>query len=68
MSKVEINNVSLEYKDSGKSYLALDNINLKIEEGEFVCIIGSSGCGKSTLISLLAGLNFPTKGEVLIDG
>lgn len=68
MSKVEIRNVSLEFKDSGKSFLALDNINLKIEEGEFVCIIGSSGCGKSTLISLLAGLNFPTKGEVLIDG
>ncbi|MHB8061379.1 MAG: ABC transporter ATP-binding protein [Ruminiclostridium sp.] len=68
MSKVEVNNVSLEFKDSEKSFLALDKINLKIEEGEFVCIIGSSGCGKSTLISLLAGLNFPTDGEVLIDG
>ncbi len=68
MSKVEMNNVSLAFHDEDKTFLALDNINIKIEEGEFVCIIGTSGCGKSTLISLLAGLNFPTQGDVLIDG
>lgn len=68
MGKVEFHNVSLEFKDADKSFLALDNINLSIEEGEFVCIIGPSGCGKSSLISLLAGLNLPTKGEVLVDG
>ncbi|MDR1947775.1 MAG: ABC transporter ATP-binding protein [Spirochaetaceae bacterium] len=68
MSKVEINNVSLEFRDAAKSFLALDGVNLNIENGEFVCIIGPSGCGKSTLISLLAGLNFPTRGEVRIDG
>lgn len=68
MNKVEIKNVSLEFTDAEKSFLALDKINMKIQDGEFVCIIGSSGCGKSTLISLLAGLNFPTAGEVLIDG
>lgn len=68
MSKVELDNVSLEFRDAGKSFLALEKVNLKIEEGEFVCIIGPSGCGKSTLVSLLAGLNFPTEGEIRIDG
>ncbi|MDP4094556.1 MAG: ABC transporter ATP-binding protein [Bacillota bacterium] len=68
MYKVEINNVSLLFKDSEKEFLALDKVSLKIEEGEFVCIIGPSGCGKSTLISLVAGLNFPTEGEIYIDG
>jgi len=68
LSKVEIRNVSLEFRDQDKSFLALDKVDLKIEDGEFVCLIGPSGCGKSTLISLIAGLNFPTDGEVLVDG
>lgn len=66
MSKIELKNVSLKY-NSDKPFLALDDLSLKIEEGEFVCVIGPSGCGKSTLLSLLAGLNFKTSGEVLID-
>lgn len=68
MSKVEMHNVSLLFKDSAKEFLALDKVNIKIEAGEFVCLIGPSGCGKSTLISLLAGLNSPTEGEIYIDG
>lgn len=68
MSKVEMHDVSLLFKDSEKEFLALDKVSIKIEEGEFVCIIGPSGCGKSTLISLLAGLNSPTEGEIYIDG
>ena len=43
-------------------------MSFKIEEGEFVSIIGSSGCGKSTLLSILEGINSPTEGEILIDG
>jgi len=66
MSKIELRNVTLEY-NTDHPFLALDNLSLNIEEGEFVCVIGPSGCGKSTLLSLLAGLNFKTSGEVLID-
>lgn len=68
MSKIEIKDVSLLFKDSDKEFLALDKVSLKVCEGEFVCIIGPSGCGKSTLISLIAGLSYPTEGEITIDG
>jgi NitT/TauT family transport system ATP-binding protein len=68
VSKIELKEVSLVYTDAGKSFTALEEVSLKIREGEFVCLIGPSGCGKSTLISLVAGLSFPTRGEVLIDG
>ncbi|HEY8464221.1 MAG TPA: ABC transporter ATP-binding protein [Bacillota bacterium] len=68
MSKVEMRNVSLLFKDSAKEFLAIDKVNIQIEAGEFVCLVGPSGCGKSTLISLLAGLNAPTEGEIYIDG
>jgi NitT/TauT family transport system ATP-binding protein len=68
MYKIEINNVSRVFR-SGKApeIAALKNINLKINEGEFVTIVGPSGCGKSTLLYLIAGLDAPTEGEILID-
>src|SRR6202795_3626051 len=47
---------------------ALQNIDLEIEQGEFVCIVGPSGCGKSTLLHLIAGLDRPTTGEITVDG
>jgi NitT/TauT family transport system ATP-binding protein len=47
---------------------ALQNIDLEIEQGEFVCIVGPSGCGKSTLLHLIAGLDRPTSGEITVDG
>ena len=46
----------------------LEDINLKIDEGEFICVIGPSGCGKTTLLNLIAGLELPTKGEIKLDG
>lgn len=46
----------------------LQNINLQVEKGEFICIVGPSGCGKSTLLNLVAGLETPTSGEILLDG
>jgi NitT/TauT family transport system ATP-binding protein len=53
--------------NKGPRLLALDNINLEIKAGEFVCIVGPSGCGKTSLLSLIAGLSFPTRGEVQLN-
>jgi nitrate/nitrite transport system ATP-binding protein len=51
--------------DKGKgSYTVLEDVNLSIQEGEFVCVIGHSGCGKSTLLSMVSGLNKPSLGEI----
>ena len=47
---------------------ALDDIDLTVARGEFVCVVGASGSGKSTLLSLIAGLTAPTAGEVCLDG
>src|SRR6218665_2546307 len=66
--KIEFRNVNLRYFTPKGETLALRDINFKVEQGEFVSIVGQSGCGKSTLLSLLSGLIKPTDGEVLIDG
>jgi NitT/TauT family transport system ATP-binding protein len=51
----------------GPRLIALDNINLNIAPGEFICIVGPSGCGKTSLLSLIAGLAFPSHGEVQLN-
>jgi len=67
--KVALDRISLSYKTtSGERLLALDNVNLEVKPGEFLCIVGPSGCGKSTLLHLIAGLQAPTSGKVLVDG
>lgn len=66
--RLETINVSKEFHAKGGPVLALDGIDLHVERGELVCIVGASGCGKSTLMSIIAGLTEPTTGEVLIDG
>jgi NitT/TauT family transport system ATP-binding protein len=61
-------NVSVSYRTPGGGLLpALGPITFRIETGEFVCLVGPSGCGKSTLIRLLAGLQKPTQGQILLD-
>lgn len=65
MSNIKMNNISFAYEEGGK--LILKDINTEVNDGEFVCILGQSGCGKSTLLRLLAGLEKPTSGELLID-
>ncbi|HEY9734699.1 MAG TPA: nitrate ABC transporter ATP-binding protein [Trichocoleus sp.] len=52
----------------GDQYVALKGINLEIKKGEFVSLIGHSGCGKSTLLNMIAGLDLPTDGLVILDG
>jgi NitT/TauT family transport system ATP-binding protein len=67
-AKLTLKNLSLTYKANGSSrLLALDGIDLKVKPGEFLCIVGPSGCGKSTLLHVIAGLQQPTAGHVLVD-
>jgi NitT/TauT family transport system ATP-binding protein len=66
---IALSGVFRSYANSRGSFTpALQNIDLEIEQGEFVCIVGPSGCGKSTLLHLVAGLDRPTTGEVTVDG
>ena len=66
--KVALQGTSLSYQTSnGARLVALDNIDLKVRAGEFLCIVGPSGCGKSTLLHLVAGLHKPSSGRVLVD-
>jgi NitT/TauT family transport system ATP-binding protein len=65
---LEVQALSKSFSTRHGPLLALDNIHLHIESGEFVCVIGASGSGKSTLLRLVAGLEQPTGGEVRVDG
>lgn len=65
---VEVDKVSLNYFTPERETLALQDISLRVEAGEFIAIVGSSGCGKSTLLSMVSGLIFPSEGSVLLDG
>lgn len=66
---IALSGVFRSYANSRGSFTpALQNIDLEIEQGEFVCIVGPSGCGKSTLLHLIAGLDKPTTGQVEVDG
>lgn len=71
MTKLQLRNITKMFNtsDSSKSSVtAVENVTLHIEEGEFVCFVGPSGCGKSTLLNILAGLDKPTEGEIILNG
>lgn len=66
MGSIKVSNLSFSY--TGDERLILKDINMGVDTGEFVCILGQSGCGKSTLLRLLAGLEKPTAGEITVGG
>lgn len=68
MALIEARDVVKKYRIGSEIITALDGINLSIERGEFVAILGTSGCGKSTLLNMLSGLERPTKGDVIVNG
>lgn len=65
---VEVKELLKKYGENESEVIAVNNINLKIQKGEFVAIIGSSGSGKSTLLHIIGGLEKQTSGEVMING
>ena len=60
-SILEVKNISKKYQGKEGEVLAIENVNFRIKEGEFVSIIGPSGCGKSTLLSIISGLEDKNK-------
>ncbi len=67
-TKLRAENVSMIFERDGNTTAVLENINLEVARGEFICLLGPSGCGKSTLLSIMAGFLSPTRGQVRIDG
>ena len=66
--KLRAEHLGMVYERGGESLPVLEDINLDVEDGEFVCLVGPSGCGKSTLLNAMAGFLSPTSGSVRIDG
>lgn len=66
--KLQVQHLGMVFERDGEAISVLEDINLEVSEGEFVCIVGPSGCGKSTLLNVLAGFLSSTSGSVTIDG
>jgi ABC-type nitrate/sulfonate/bicarbonate transport system ATPase subunit len=66
--KMRAERINMAFEQDGKRTSVLEDVNLSVSEGEFLCLLGPSGCGKSTLLSTIAGFLTPTSGEVRIDG
>lgn len=67
-TKLRVEHLTMEFTRDGNTISVLDDINLDVGEGEFLCLLGPSGCGKSTLLSTMAGFLSPTSGAISIDG
>jgi putative ABC transport system ATP-binding protein len=67
MSLIEIKKLNKTYESGDECVMALVDIDLAIEKGEFISVMGPSGSGKSTLLTILGGLNHPTRGDVVVD-
>ncbi len=68
MALIHLRNISKTYESEGLSFTALKHIDLEIEEGEFVAIMGPSGSGKSTLMNIMGFLDVPSTGQYILDG
>ena len=65
---VTLKDINLRYSGEKGEVIALQDVNLNIEEGEFICVLGPSGCGKSTLLKIIAGFHRATEGQAKMDG
>ena len=68
MGGIDLTHLFYAYIDRGQRFSALEDVNLHIDQGQFICIVGRSGCGKTTLLRLLAGLQQPQEGSICING
>ena len=68
MTKLEAKNIVKYFSHDSHKLKALGGINLKVEAGDFVCLVGPSGCGKSTFLRIIAGLEKPDEGQIMFDG
>jgi putative ABC transport system ATP-binding protein len=68
MSLVEVRDVTKQYRKGDQSIVPLDGVDLDLREGEFVSLMGASGSGKSTLLNLIAGIDRPTSGRIVVAG
>jgi ABC-type lipoprotein export system ATPase subunit len=68
MGILRLERVSKDYITDGATVPALHEVSLEVERGEFVSLVGRSGCGKSTLLNLAGAMDFPTSGNVILDG
>jgi len=68
MTKLEAKNIVKFFSHESHKLKALGGINLKVEAGDFVCLVGPSGCGKSTFLRIIAGLETPDEGQIMFDG
>jgi NitT/TauT family transport system ATP-binding protein len=67
-SKLLLNGLNMTFGHGNEAVDVLENIDLEVREGEFICLLGPSGCGKSTLLNIVGGFLKPSSGEVVIDG
>lgn len=68
MTLIKAKNLTREYKKGGETIRPLNGLNLEVQRGDFLALMGPSGSGKTTLLNLIAGIDSPTQGELIIDG
>ena len=68
MALIEIKNVTKQYHKGDETITPLDSVSLNVEQGEFISLMGASGTGKSTLLNLIASIDTPDRGSIIIDG